>query len=93
MDERQLFDFLTDTLALWRVDGTVEPAESPAVAIVHAANGITARIERAPHDVPYRWSVRWDGRKPRTCGSLVGVLAALRTALGVERGAAVRIAH
>jgi G3E family GTPase len=52
--------------------------------------------------LPFRWLVRWRAageaapgareRHPRACASLVGVLSALRTALGVERGAAVRVA-
>ncbi len=55
-------------------------------------------IERpAGDDVPWRWFVRWrdaDMRdeRSRPCASLVGLLNAVRGALGVERGNAVRIA-
>ena len=51
---------------------------------------------------PFRWAVRWRAAgeppgaprelRPRLCGSLVGVLSALRSALGVDRGTPVRIA-
>jgi len=49
-----------------------------------------------------RWAVRWRSAgaapggprevRPRMCGSLVGVLSALREALGIERGTPLRIA-
>lgn len=50
----------------------------------------------------FRWAVRWRSAgespgaprevRPRMCGSLVGVLSALRAALDVDRGTPVRIA-
>ena len=86
--------FLMDSLALWRVDGTVEAGEAPAVAVIRADDGTVIRIERLSQPaMPFRWIVR-DARhaRPRPCGSLVGVLNAVRVALAVDRGRAVRIA-
>ena len=93
--------FLADTLALWRVEGTVEAGEAPVVAIVRVGGAI-AWIEEAPADAPYRWGVRWRSAgeapggtrelRPRTCGSIVGVLSALRTAFDLDRGTPLRIA-
>src|ERR671916_485685 len=87
--------FLTDTLALWRVDGIVESGDAPIVAVVRG-QGAIAWIEEAPADAPYRWGVRWRSAnespggtrelRPRTCGSIVGVLSALRTAFDLDRG-------
>ena len=90
--------FLADSLALWRVEGTVEAGALPVVAVIRAGEGTTVWIERpAGVDVPWRWFVRWrspdmrDARE-RPCASLVGLLNAVRVALGVERGSAVRVA-
>jgi hypothetical protein len=93
--------FLTDTLALWRLDGIVEPGDTPVVAVVRV-DGAIVWIEEAPADAPYRWGVRWRSAgeapggtrelRPRTCGSIVGVLSALRTAFDLDRGTSIRIA-
>ena len=101
-DAVRLRTFLSDTLKLWQVRGTVEAADAPVVAQIRSDTGALAWIERAPDDAPYRWAVRWRAAgdapggtremRPRTCGSLVGLLAALRTALDVDRGTPVRIA-
>ena len=96
-------DFLAETLALWGVAGTVEPGAGPLIAVVRAGTGAIAWIERVDDEgLPFRWAVRWRAagdapgalreRRPRMCGSLVGVLSALRSALDVERGTPVRIA-
>jgi hypothetical protein len=102
LNDLRLRTFLEDSLDLWRVEGTVDSGETPVVAIVRAANGTIAWIER-PLDVqaPFRWLVRWRvagaatggprEQRPRPCGSLVGVLKTLRGALDVDRGSAVRI--
>lgn len=91
--------FLTESLELWRIAGTVEAGAPPAVAEIRAKDGIVIAIERMSADgMPFRWMVRRhspsDTReaRPRPCGSLVGVLNAIRSALGVNRGTAVRIA-
>jgi hypothetical protein len=61
------------------------------------------RNDHSTHEPPgFRWGVRWRAAsaascgprevRPRLCGSLVGVLSALREALGVDRGTPLRIA-
>ena len=102
MNEAELRGFLADSLELWRVVGTVEPAAAPIVAVIRANTGAIVWIERPLEETPFRWLVRWRGAgdapgsaretRPRPCGSLVGVLNAVRGALGVKRGSAVRIA-
>ena len=90
--------FLADSLALWSVDGVVEAGALPVIAVIRANAGVTIWIERpAGDDVPWRWFVRWRApdmrdERSRPCASLVGLLNALRGALGVERGNAVKIA-
>ena len=93
--------FLADTLALWQIEGAVESGEAPVVAMVRAAKGATIWIERADSG-PFRWLVRWRSaseaaggpreKHPRGCASLLGVLGAMRSALGIDRGSALRIA-
>jgi len=91
-------EFLADSLALWKVDGAVETGVLPVVAVIRVSSGATVWVERpAGHDAPWRWFLRWrhpDMREERSrpCASLVGLLNAVRGALGVERGSAVRIA-
>ena len=91
--------FLADTLDLWRVDGKVEAGAAPAVARICAAEGTIISIERIPEGtIPFRWMVRTEHSgaareaRQRPCGSLVGVLSALRSVLGVDRGTPVHIA-
>lgn len=80
--------FLAESLELWGVEGRIEPGTAPVVALVHAADGTVIPVARVTDpELPFRWTVRG-----RPCGSLVGVLAALRAALGVDRGAPLRIA-
>ncbi len=88
-------EFLADSLALWRVDGSVEAGALPVVAVVRAG-GATVWVERPAGDAPWRWFVRWRSpemqeERSRPCASLVGLLNAVRGALGVERGNAVRV--
>ena len=100
-EEERLRAFLADSLALWRVSGTVRAGKTPVVAEIRAANGALVWVERAGDDTPFRWFARWRCAgdapggvrelRPRACGSLVGLLGAVRDALGVERGGAVRI--
>ena len=86
--------FLADSLALWRVAGTVDAGEPPTVAVIRTEAGAIVSVERpAQADMPFRWIVRARGsERARPCASLVGLLNGLRNVLGVERGAAVRIA-
>lgn len=103
VQDAALCELLTGTLELWGVAGAVERGAGALAATVRAERGTLVWIERiADESVPFRWAVRWRPTdaaaggprelRPRLCGSLVGVLAALRSALGVERGTAVRIA-
>ena len=89
--------FLADTLALWKVDGAVDVGKSPAVAVIRAGNCVISIERPVDVDAPWRWFVRWRSaamvdERSRPCTSLVGLLNALRGALDVERGNAVRIA-
>ena len=89
--------FLADSLALWRVDGAVEAGALPVVAVIRAGDRVVWIERPAADDVPWRWFVRWRSpgmqeERSRPCASLVGLLNAVRGALGVERGSAVRIA-
>lgn len=100
-EAEQLRAFLVDSLALWGVAATVQADQAPVIAQIRAASGALVWVERAADDTPFRWCARWRAAgdapggvrevRPRACGSLVGLLAAVREALGVERGAAVRI--
>ena len=100
-DTEQLRAFLADSLVLWHVDGTVCAANAPVIVEIRAASGTIVWVEHAGADTPFRWLARWRRAgdapggvrelRPRACGSLVGLLAALREALGVERGSPVRV--
>ena len=91
-------EFLADSLALWMVEGTVEAGALPVVAVIHACGGTTVWIEHpGGNEVPWRWFVRWRSpdmrdERARPCASLVGLLNAVRGALGVARGSALQIA-
>jgi hypothetical protein len=99
--DEQLRAFLADSLALWQVDAHVQAGVAPVVAQIHAASGALVWVERAADDTPFKWFARWRAAdeapggvrelRPRACGSLVGLLAAVRDALGVERGSAIRV--
>jgi G3E family GTPase len=95
----RLARFLQDTIALWQLDATVRADPVSGAVVVHGPQDVIATVERAPSGDPFRWYVRWRSgatsaaaARVRPCGSLVGVLAALRRAFGVERGNAIRIA-
>jgi len=92
--DTRLQEFLADTLALWRVDGVIEPGTAPVVATVRTTDGTTISIERpADPELPLRWLVRRCGAtRPRACASVVGLLNALRSALGVDRDSPLRVA-
>ena len=101
MSAGELHAFLADSLAVWDVRGSVTEGVTPDVVEIHTATGAMVWIERAADDTPFRWMVRWrkagEARggvrelRPRACGSLVGLLAAIREAMDIERGSAVRI--
>jgi G3E family GTPase len=91
---------LTETLALWNVCGSVDTDDDSAV--IRVGDGTVIWIEPAPAALPFRWNARWRTAgeppgsaretRPRRCASFVGVLAAIRAALGIDRGAALRVA-
>ena len=97
----RLHAFLAESLALWQVDGQVLVGVAPVLIEIRAVSGAMVWIERAADDTPFKWLVRWRRAgdvaggvrelRPRACGSLVGMLAAVREGLGVERGSAVRV--
>jgi hypothetical protein len=89
--------FLADSLALWRVEGAVDAGTLPVVAIVRAGDCVVFVERNTDVDAPWRWFVRWRDagmREERShpCASLTGMLNAVRRALGVEGGNALRIA-
>ncbi|HEV7819597.1 MAG TPA: hypothetical protein VGO84_00350 [Burkholderiales bacterium] len=88
--------FLADSLALWELGATVDAGTAPVIAVIHAGE-CTVWVEQNRNDeVPWRWFVRWrdaDMREERSrpCPSVAGMLNAVRRALNVERGNAVRV--
>jgi hypothetical protein len=100
-DDVRFCAFIADSLSLWRVNGTVEAADAPTVAIIRAEDGTTVWIERPPVGTPFRWLVRWrpsgdasggaSEPRARPYASLPALLKALRGALDVDRGIAVRV--
>ena len=71
-------ELLAQSLAAWRVAGSVERASDGALVI--GGNRKDIRIERAPPHLMFRWMVTVDGRK-RGAISLVAVLRQVREAL------------
>ena len=93
---------LADSLAVWHVRGTVQAGEPSEVAVIHAEDGTIVRVERAlDSERPVRWWVRWHelnaaaqgagASRSRPCTSAVGLLRAVREALGAEGGRRLRI--
>jgi hypothetical protein len=73
-----LHALLVESLAAWRVAGSVVRAVDGALVVTGARKDI--RIDRAPPHVMFRWMVAVDGRK-RGAISLVAVLRQVREAL------------
>ncbi len=93
---------LADSLAVWHVRGAVQAGEPPTVAVIHAEDGTVVRVEHAlDSERPVRWWVRWrefnaaaqggNTSRSRPCTSAVGLLRAVREALGAEGGRRLRI--
>jgi hypothetical protein len=91
---------LAQSLAVWRVSGTVEAGEPPVVAVIHG-DGTVVRVEiAAESECPIRWWVRWHASdaapnavpRCRPCASTVGLLRTVREALNIEGGSSLRIA-
>jgi hypothetical protein len=70
-------ELLAQSLAAWRVAGSVARASDGALVIGGNKN---IRIDRAPPHSMFRWTVTVDGRK-RAAISLVAVLRQVREAL------------
>ena len=91
-----LIPFLADSLALWQVDGAVDAGTLPVVAVIRAGRHVVWVEQTAGDNQPWRWFVRWRDasmreERSRPCASVVGLLSAVRGALGVERGNALRV--
>jgi hypothetical protein len=71
-------ELLAQSVAAWRVAGSVARAGDGALVI--DGNGKGIRVERAPPHSMFRWTVTVDGRK-RAAISLVAVLRQVREAL------------
>ena len=71
-------DLMAQSLAAWRVAGAVERSRDGAIVICGARKEI--RIDPAPSDPMFRWTVTIDGRKRRAI-SVVAVLRQVREAL------------
>ena len=71
-------ELLAQSLAAWRVAGSVERASDGALVI--GGNAKDIRVDQAPPHQMFRWMVTVDGRK-RPAISLVAVLRQVREAL------------
>src|SRR5262249_8255342 len=71
-------ELLTQSLAAWRLSGSVEQSDDGAINV--AGDGVDIRVERAPPDLPFRWMVT-SGRRKRGAISLPAVLRQVREAL------------
>ena len=71
-------ELLAQSLVAWRVAGSVRRASDGAIRL--GGNVKDIRIDPAPSDLPFRWTVTVDGRK-RGAISLVAVLRQVRQAL------------
>ena len=71
-------ELVVQSLAAWRVAGTVERSRDGAIVIRGARKDI--RIDPATSEPMFRWTVTIDGRKRRAI-SVVAVLRQVREAL------------
>ena len=71
-------ELVVQSLAAWRVAGAVERSRDGAIIICGARKDI--RVDPAPSDPMFRWTVTIDGRKRRAI-SIVAVLRQVREAL------------
>jgi hypothetical protein len=71
-------ELLTQSLAAWRVVGSIRSEGDDVIVICGSHKDI--RIARAPDDLMFRWIVTVEGRK-RGAISLVAVLRQVREAL------------
>ncbi|HEY0336764.1 MAG TPA: hypothetical protein VGC70_05440 [Burkholderiales bacterium] len=103
MSDEAVRVFLSDSLAMWGVEGVVEPGAGAVLAVIRARTGTIVWVERvAARDIPFRWTVRSRAAgesaggarevRPKACSALAGMLKAVRNALGIDRGSPIRIA-
>ncbi|MCB4820976.1 hypothetical protein [Roseicella aerolata] len=89
MTPPELRDLLADALALWGVEARPRVAED-GVALA-APDGTALRVlAAAPGDLPVRWWLERPGQR-RPCTSVLGLLRALRNAVGAGEGEARRL--
>ncbi len=81
-----IHSLLVASLAVWKVRGSVAARDGGAV-IIRAEGGVTVGVEPVPaSERPVRWLVRCEPGSPGHCTSIVGVLSAVREALGIFGG-------
>ncbi|GGC58476.1 hypothetical protein GCM10011504_40830 [Siccirubricoccus deserti] len=86
MTPPELRDLLADALALWAVPGRLRIAEGGV-----ALEGMALRVYAADAaDRPVRWWLERPGQR-RPCTSVLGLLRALRNAVGAGEGEARRL--
>ena len=94
MTDAELRALLLDCLTLWDVDGRVEAGDDGLAVIVQ---GVRYLVSRAGPDLrPMRWFLQTPeraaaGRGPRAVPAVGALLTALRSALGADPGARLRI--
>lgn len=94
MTDAELRLLLRDCLLLWDVDGKVTAGDDGLT--IDTPDG-QYNLQRAAPDLrPVRWLLQTPtraaaGRPPRAAPSIVAALSALRNALGVSGGSALRI--
>jgi hypothetical protein len=89
MTPPELRDLLADSLLVWEVAGRAALAEDGARVML--ADGTALRVRLAAETQrPIRWWLERDGRR-RPCTGTLGLLRALRNALGAEEGTPQRL--
>lgn len=89
MTPPELRDLLADSLALWGVAARPRVVEE-GVAL-GAPDGTALRVTAAiPAELPLRWWLERPGQR-RGCTSVLGLLRALRNAVGADVGTARRL--
>jgi hypothetical protein len=68
-------DLLEESLAAWRISGSVARTEQGSIVV--SSNGQLIQIDPTPSDTIFRWLVTIDGR-PRPAISLIAVLRQVR---------------
>lgn len=101
-DDQRVRAFLALSLEHWGVGAALEAIDPPGVARIRLPDGRDEIVlERGGSGEPFRWYLRQRrvddsetveaSSRVRPCGSLVGVLSALRRLLGMEAGGTARV--